>query len=69
MRNWKLYCNLPNFEKLHKNINIQSKVDIAMFDIFNAIVQDIMFMDFLLLMELEKIITTFYYHTLKYHNI
>jgi hypothetical protein len=59
----------PTLKKLQKKINIQSKVDIAMYDTFNAIIQDIMVMSFLLLMELENIITTSYYHTLKYHNI
>jgi hypothetical protein len=47
-----------------KNINVQSKVDFAMWGIVDVTIQNIMVMDFFLLVELENIPMTFYHHNL-----
>lgn len=66
MRNSTYITILPNLQKLHQKIIIQSKVDFAMQGTSNVTIDKIMIMDFLLLVELDYMLTTFYHHILKY---
>jgi len=72
MKNWNLHCNLSNPKNNTKKTNVQSKVDFTKDGTSNVpspnYSKKIIIMDFFLLMEMETKLTTFYHHTLKYHN-
>jgi hypothetical protein len=72
---WKIETYIVIFQTQKNNTkktNVQSKVDFTKDGTSNVpspnYSKKIIIMDFFLLMEMETKLTTFYHHTLKYHN-
>jgi len=72
---WKIETYILIFQtqkQITKRINVHSKVDFAKDGTSNVpspnYFKKIIIMDFFLIVELETKPTTFYHHTLKYHN-